>query len=173
MEDEQIVDLYWQRSDLAISETNQKYGRYCHTIAYNICGIDEDDRRIGGIDCLIAVDIGILQPAQVALIAAVQQVFGCDVQLGNLPAVPSQIGACREIQQRVAGSCALSIIYRINMTLLQVAFQSCRDVKVVSREALCVVGVVRVIAHSGMGVVHQLPLQLRCPSGRWGVGQMS
>ena len=42
MEDEQIVDLYWQRSDLAISETNQKYGRYCHSIAYNICGTDED-----------------------------------------------------------------------------------------------------------------------------------
>ena len=42
MEDKQIVDLYWQRSDLAISETNRKYGRYCHTIAYNICGIDED-----------------------------------------------------------------------------------------------------------------------------------
>ena len=42
MEDKQIVDLYWQRSDLAISETNQKYGRYCHTIAYNICGVDED-----------------------------------------------------------------------------------------------------------------------------------
>ncbi len=42
MEDEQIVDLYWQRSDLAISETDQKYGRYCHTIAYHICGIDAD-----------------------------------------------------------------------------------------------------------------------------------
>ena len=42
MEDRQIVDLYWQRSDLAISETNQKYGRYCHTIAYNICGTKED-----------------------------------------------------------------------------------------------------------------------------------
>ena len=42
MEDNQIVDLYWQRSDLAISETNQKYGRYCRTIAYNICGIAED-----------------------------------------------------------------------------------------------------------------------------------
>ena len=42
MEDKQIVDLYWQRSDLAISETNQKYGRYCRTIAYNICGIAED-----------------------------------------------------------------------------------------------------------------------------------
>ena len=42
MEDKLIVDLYWQRSDLAISETDQKYGRYCHTIAYNICGTDED-----------------------------------------------------------------------------------------------------------------------------------
>ncbi len=42
MEDEQIIDLYWQRSDLAISETNQKYGGYCHSIAYNICGTDED-----------------------------------------------------------------------------------------------------------------------------------
>ena len=42
MEDTKIVDLYWQRSDLAISETNQKYGRYCHTIAYNICGTEED-----------------------------------------------------------------------------------------------------------------------------------
>ncbi len=42
MEDAQIVDLYWQRSDMAISETNQKYGRYCHTIAYNICGSNED-----------------------------------------------------------------------------------------------------------------------------------
>ena len=42
MEDEQIVDLYWQRSDQALTETDRKYGRYCHTIAYNICGTDED-----------------------------------------------------------------------------------------------------------------------------------
>ena len=42
MKDEMIVDLYWQRSDTAISETNQKYGRYCHSIAYNICGTDQD-----------------------------------------------------------------------------------------------------------------------------------
>ena len=42
MEDERIVDLYWKRSDLAISETDRKYGRYCHTIAYNICGTVED-----------------------------------------------------------------------------------------------------------------------------------
>ena len=42
MEDREIVDLYWKRSDLAISETDQKYGRYCHTIAFNICGTKED-----------------------------------------------------------------------------------------------------------------------------------
>ena len=45
MEDEQIVDLYWQRSDLAISKTNQKYGRYCHTIAYNILHNFEDSEE--------------------------------------------------------------------------------------------------------------------------------
>jgi len=42
MEDREIVDLYWQRSDRAISETEQKYGRYCRTIAMNICGAKED-----------------------------------------------------------------------------------------------------------------------------------
>lgn len=42
MEDSAIVDLYWQRSDRAISETSRKYGRYCHTIAYNICANNED-----------------------------------------------------------------------------------------------------------------------------------
>lgn len=35
MEDTAIVDLYWQRSDRAISETDRKYGWYCHSIAYN------------------------------------------------------------------------------------------------------------------------------------------
>lgn len=42
MKDSAIVDLYWQRSEQAISETDQKYGRYCHLIAYNICGNNED-----------------------------------------------------------------------------------------------------------------------------------
>lgn len=42
MEDSAIVDLYWQRSDQAIVETDRKYGRYCHTIAYNICSNHED-----------------------------------------------------------------------------------------------------------------------------------
>ena len=42
MEDSAILDLYWQRSDEAIRESDRKYGRYCHTIAYNICGCRED-----------------------------------------------------------------------------------------------------------------------------------
>ena len=32
MEDKQIVDLYWERSESAIAETEKKYGRYCHYI---------------------------------------------------------------------------------------------------------------------------------------------
>jgi len=42
MQDAEIVDLYWARSDRAIPETEQKYGRYCHRIAYNICQSSED-----------------------------------------------------------------------------------------------------------------------------------
>lgn len=42
MEDERIIDLYWQRSDQAISETAAKYGAYCRTIAYNILSSAED-----------------------------------------------------------------------------------------------------------------------------------
>lgn len=42
MDDQQIIALYWQRSENAISETTQKYGRYCHTVAYNILQNEED-----------------------------------------------------------------------------------------------------------------------------------
>ena len=37
-----LVTLYWQRSDQAIPETDRKYGRYCHAIAYNIMTNYED-----------------------------------------------------------------------------------------------------------------------------------
>lgn len=36
MDDQQIIDLYWERSETAISETDRKYGKYCHYIAYSI-----------------------------------------------------------------------------------------------------------------------------------------
>ena len=42
MEDDAIVELYWQRSEEAIVQTDRKYGRYCRTIAYNILQ-DQDD----------------------------------------------------------------------------------------------------------------------------------
>ncbi len=42
MDDRCIVDLYWQRSDRAITESDLKYGNYCNTIATNICGNHED-----------------------------------------------------------------------------------------------------------------------------------
>ena len=42
MEDQQIIDLYWQRSEEAIVQTDRKYGRYCRSIAYNILQNDCD-----------------------------------------------------------------------------------------------------------------------------------
>ena len=42
MDDNQIIELYWQRSENAITETDKKYGAYCNTIAYNILQNKED-----------------------------------------------------------------------------------------------------------------------------------
>lgn len=42
MDDKSIVDLYWQRSENAISETQAKYGGYCYSIAYNVLASNED-----------------------------------------------------------------------------------------------------------------------------------
>ena len=46
MEDKQIVDLYWARQESAIAETEKKYGRYCHYIAYQILSNDEDAEEV-------------------------------------------------------------------------------------------------------------------------------
>ncbi len=42
MDDEGIVQLYWDRSEHAIAETDRKYGGYCKSIAYNILQNDQD-----------------------------------------------------------------------------------------------------------------------------------
>jgi len=42
MEDKNIIQLYFERSENAIAETSAKYGRLCHTIAYNILYNEED-----------------------------------------------------------------------------------------------------------------------------------
>ena len=36
MDDKRIVELYWQRDENAIAETQKKYGGYCYSVAYNI-----------------------------------------------------------------------------------------------------------------------------------------
>lgn len=42
MEDERIVALYFARDEQAIRETDAKYGKLCHRIAYNVLHSDED-----------------------------------------------------------------------------------------------------------------------------------
>ncbi len=42
MRDEEIVELYWQRDERAITETSNKYEKYCYTISYNILNSAED-----------------------------------------------------------------------------------------------------------------------------------
>ena len=42
MNDSQIVELYWQRDEKAISETQKRYGRYCFSIAHSIIRRHED-----------------------------------------------------------------------------------------------------------------------------------
>ncbi len=46
MEDKQIVDLFWARSESAIQETEKKYGRYCQYIAYQILNRDSDAEEV-------------------------------------------------------------------------------------------------------------------------------
>ncbi|MCI8593641.1 MAG: sigma-70 family RNA polymerase sigma factor [Oscillospiraceae bacterium] len=42
MDDNSIIQLYWDRNDQAIQATSDKYGHYCKTIARNILGSEED-----------------------------------------------------------------------------------------------------------------------------------
>ena len=45
MEDIEIIDLYFDRSEQAIVETDSKYGSYCYSIAYNILSNREDSQE--------------------------------------------------------------------------------------------------------------------------------
>lgn len=42
MEDQKIIDLYWNRSEQAIQETADRYGSYCYAIAYHILASQQD-----------------------------------------------------------------------------------------------------------------------------------
>lgn len=45
MEDGQIIDLYWNRDQRAIGETDGKYGRLLHSIAWNLLQNREDSEE--------------------------------------------------------------------------------------------------------------------------------
>ena len=45
MRDEEIIDLYFARKELAITETQQSYGKYCYSIAYHILHDKEDSEE--------------------------------------------------------------------------------------------------------------------------------
>lgn len=42
MEDQQIIQLYWDRLEQAIVESERKYGSYCRSIARRILAVEED-----------------------------------------------------------------------------------------------------------------------------------
>lgn len=45
MDDKAIVALYWERSEAAIEQSQQKYGKYCYRIADNILHNPQDDEE--------------------------------------------------------------------------------------------------------------------------------
>lgn len=45
MEDKQIIELYWARSECAIAETDKKYGKLCRRIAFNILNNLQDSEE--------------------------------------------------------------------------------------------------------------------------------
>jgi RNA polymerase sigma-70 factor (ECF subfamily) len=45
MEDERIIELYFARDDSAITESSEKYGPYCSSIALNILNSREDSEE--------------------------------------------------------------------------------------------------------------------------------
>ncbi len=45
MDDLKIIELYFERDEQAIKETDKKYGKLCHRIAYNILKNNEDSEE--------------------------------------------------------------------------------------------------------------------------------
>lgn len=42
MQDEKIIELFFERSEQAIQELNNKYGKICHNLSYNIVNDSQD-----------------------------------------------------------------------------------------------------------------------------------
>ena len=48
MEDKQIIELYFARNEKAIFESQQKYGAFCRSIAWNLLSNREDSEECDG-----------------------------------------------------------------------------------------------------------------------------
>jgi RNA polymerase sigma-70 factor (ECF subfamily) len=46
MDDKEIIDCFWKRSESAIAALGEKYSKYCRTIAVNILGNAEDAEEV-------------------------------------------------------------------------------------------------------------------------------
>ena len=57
MEDKNIIQLFFERSESAIAETATKYGKLCHTIAYNILYNEEDSEECVNVTYMKAWEV--------------------------------------------------------------------------------------------------------------------
>jgi len=46
MDDKEIIDRFWERSNSAIDAISDRYSKYCRSIAYNILGNGEDAEEV-------------------------------------------------------------------------------------------------------------------------------
>lgn len=70
-EDQEIIELFWQRSETALELTEQKYNRYCHSIATRILGDGDAAREICNDTLLKAWDsIPPMRPASLKIYLA-------------------------------------------------------------------------------------------------------
>ena len=45
MDDEKIIEMFFARNELALGETERKYGRYCYAVSYRILNSNEDSEE--------------------------------------------------------------------------------------------------------------------------------
>ena len=112
MDDKQIVELYWQRSEMAIQETAAKYGPYCRAVAAGILADPQDTD-----ECLNDTWIGAWnampphRPSRLRLfLGKITRSLACDTlrarlaqkRGGGMDALLSELDDCLPSSQNVA-----------------------------------------------------------------------
>lgn len=105
------------------------------------------------VDALMTVvgrDFYILQSAEMALIGAVEEVGAAEIEAGTLHAMNLQIGAGKDVEQRVRRCCCLRAVERIEMVLTEVTFRLQGYVSVVQYVAVADDVVTQVTREAGL-----------------------